>query len=44
VAVIQRVGEEPVRRTLAAALVRFQSDSGEYVLRNVFRYVIATVP
>jgi SAM-dependent methyltransferase len=44
VGIIQRVGAEPVERTLADALARFRTDRGWYVLRNRFRYVVAGIP
>jgi SAM-dependent methyltransferase len=43
VAIIQRVGDEPVRQTLTEALARFRTDDGGYVLANTFRYVIAAI-
>jgi hypothetical protein len=42
VAIIQRVGAEPVRRTLTEALTPFRMEGGGYCLRNRFRYVIAS--
>jgi SAM-dependent methyltransferase len=43
VAIIERVGAEPVQRTLTEALAPFRTDAGGYRLRNTFHYVIATV-
>jgi SAM-dependent methyltransferase len=42
VAVIDRVGLDPVRRTVAEALAPFRTPAGGYRLRNRFSYVIAS--
>jgi ubiquinone/menaquinone biosynthesis C-methylase UbiE len=42
VAIIQRVGVEPVQRSLAEGLAPFRTHAGEYHLRNRFLYVIAS--
>jgi SAM-dependent methyltransferase len=41
VAIVQRVGAEPVERALVEALTPFRTSVGGYSLRNRFRYVIA---
>lgn len=41
VAVVQRVGAEPVQRTIVESLAPYQTDEGGYRLHNRFRYVIA---
>jgi SAM-dependent methyltransferase len=41
-AAIRESGEDRVRESLGNALEPFRQDGGEYVLRNVFRYSIAT--
>jgi SAM-dependent methyltransferase len=42
VAVVQRVGAEPVRRAIVEALAPFRRGEGGYHLQNRLRYVIAT--
>jgi SAM-dependent methyltransferase len=42
VAVVQRVGAEPVRRVITESLAAFRTDAGRYHLQNRFRYVVAS--
>jgi SAM-dependent methyltransferase len=42
VAVVERVGAEPVYRAIAEALRLFKTDAGGYLLRNSFHYVIGS--
>ena len=40
---LQRLGEDEVRRRIAAAAAPFRRPDGSYRFENRFRYVIATV-
>jgi SAM-dependent methyltransferase len=42
VAIVERVGAEPVLRALRESLAGYRTDAGGYLQRNRFRYVIAT--